>query len=123
MERIVAMGRVGLASLVLALAAPAWAQPPPVMPIPRTAFLMETLQTAAPGPEVIEKLKPLKTLREVEELLKANNLAFAWRRGEVETARLGPQLTEVLVKLPPKEVFVMPQKDGSLIIGVIIGQR
>lgn len=119
----------GLMAGILALTVPAVAQPPtasepPIIPIPRTAFLMETLRTGDLPANVVAKLGPVKTLLEAEALLKSANLPFTWAKTTANVAQLGPQLTLTLAKLPPGEVFVIPRPGGGgVLIGVILGQN
>src|SRR5262245_60968658 len=118
---------VRLAGMLMAIAwlgaAAAHAQvAPPVVPLPsgaapgspRNATIYLVEQLIVPGklpPTLAEKLKPLKTLQQVEDLLKTNNLPFGWQRGQLNTALLDPRLVQEIDRLPPGEVFVIPQAD------------
>jgi hypothetical protein len=116
-----------IAALGLATALPTFghSQPAPAPPSApkRVIYRMETLQTKPLPAALNEKLRPLTSLQQVEELLKANDLAFAWQKVEVDSATLDPKMVVILEGLPPREVFVMPNKTGGLLIGVILDRR
>ena len=93
---------------------------PPVIPI--KIYVVEQVMTAKLPPEVLKQMEPLKTLRQVEELLKANSIAYAWRKADLNTAALPPTVLQQIEALPPGEVFVLPT-GNNLTMNVIIGRR
>ncbi len=119
-------------ALAAAMAAPAAAQAPPVKPLaPRPApppargavvYILDQIQTGPLPADVIEALKPLTRMDDIENLLKSRSIAFAWRRGELDTAKADPKLVTQLQALPPREPFVVGQPNG-VIISLIVGQR
>src|SRR5690242_6194856 len=87
---------------VLILAAPAAAQAPSRAPPADTPSAPPGAQMAAPGvwytleivqtgllpADIVEKLKPLNTLPEIEAVLKANRIPFGWRVNETPSAQI-----------------------------------
>lgn len=87
-------------------------------------YRMETLRTPTPPPErVIQEISPLRDLARVEAVLKANDITYAWQRGEVSTAAMTPQLVAQLERVPPGEVFARFEPNGGIVVGVILGRR
>ena len=112
-----------LAAGVAVMAAIAWADPATAQAAGVT-YHLEMLQTERTPPGLPQRLKPLKTLQQVEDLLKANNIPFSWRRGVLPSDRLSPQFVQALDKLPPGEVFVVPRPDDQgFVIGVILDRK
>ena len=123
-----------LAGLVLAaaLAAGADAQPPPVIPLPgpgaapapgpSTTYIAEELLTGPLSSEVLAKMGPLHSIAAVEAFLKEGRIPFSWRVGEIQTAKIPPELTRQLATLPAGEPFILPQGQAVL-IGVILSAR
>ncbi len=107
----------------LALATPAAAQGPGFGPA-RPAMIYSVEQIVSPrlSPVLLEKLKPIHTLGEVEDLLKANAIPFTWRRTEVDNSTMPPAVVAQIETLPPGEVFVLPQGE-SLVYNVILARR
>jgi hypothetical protein len=93
-----------------------------LFPATPVIYDMETLRTGPLPQEFLKTLEPLHTLQAVEDLLKANRIAFAWSRAQVSSGTLPASFVNQLDALPPREVFVMPGPDGAL-IGVIIGRK
>ncbi|MGZ5948192.1 MAG: hypothetical protein ACXWKV_16600 [Caulobacteraceae bacterium] len=82
---------------------------PPAAEPPRVVYSVEQLVTGALPPTVQTQLGPLHTLREVEDLLKAYDIAFKWNKIELRSAELQPDMVKQIDALPPGEVFVVPQ--------------
>lgn len=119
MRRTASNRTPALAAIALALAAssPAAAQTaPPPAPI---IYVLEQLQSGPIAPEVMERMKATHTLQEVENLLKVNRIAFAWRMTEVSTEQMKGTLAQQIAALPPKEVFVIRQGDTWLMSSVV----
>jgi len=93
---------------------------------PHVIYALEQLVTGAIPSEVIGKLAPLHTLREVEELLKANNIAFKWDRVQMHSSAVPPKIIKQMAALPPGEVFVVPQGSPpgqTMVFNVILATR
>lgn len=111
-----------MAALALATAAPiaAAAQPaaPPAAapaPVSGKVYVLEMLQIGDLTADLKEKLVPLKTMADVEALLKRERVPFGWRIAEAPIASLPPKMVQLIDALPPHEVFVIPQKTGAFI--------
>jgi hypothetical protein len=126
------MGRIArtfaCALATLFLASQAGAQPAPKNPLapPPAAiiYLAEQIVTGPLAPETLERVKPLNTLQQVEDLLKAGGIPFGWRRVELNTDTLPPALAQQIAALPPREVFVIPQSGGKAwVFNVVIARR
>jgi hypothetical protein len=65
----------------------------------------------------------LHTLQAIEDLLKANRIAFAWGRGLVSSGTLPAGFVKALDALPPHEVFITPQGDKGWLIGAVMDRR
>ena len=81
---------------------------------------METLRTGPLPAEIVKQLGPLHSLQAVEDLLKANRIAFAWGRGQVSSGTLPAAFVKEIEALPPHEVFFAPQGDKGVVIGVVM---
>jgi len=110
--------------MMLALAwGPVFAAAAPAAPAAAgVIYTVEQLQTAPLPPGVEKQLGPLHSLKAVEDLLKANYIAFNWRRVDVRSSQLDPQLAGRIASLPPGEVFIIPSTQG-VSINVIVGRR
>lgn len=91
----------------------------PVQPV----YLMELLQTGPLSETLQQKMIPLRTLDQVEKLLKQNSVAFSWRKTVVASESLNPALVQQFERLPPGEPFVVDRKERGALIGVITGRR
>jgi hypothetical protein len=91
-------------------------------PAPAVTYILEQLQTGPLPPGVQRQLPPLHTLKDVEDLLKANYIAFNWRRVDVASTQLNPELARQIAALPPGEVFIVPTTRG-VSMNVIVGRR
>ncbi len=123
------MARAAIMALAVALAtsAPvaALSQPPPAPP-PAAAtpanpavYEMETLRTGPLETALLKQMEPLHTLQAIEELLKANRIAFTWAYARVTAASLPPVLTSQIDALPPHEVFIIKQGTGWIMSAVL----
>lgn len=68
-------------------------------------------------PSVIQALRPLNTLEQVSALLTERKIPYGNGVAEIDTLSVDPRLADQLLKMPPTEVFVMPQ--GNV---VLVGQ-
>lgn len=122
LRRTPALALIAAAMLATGPAAQGQPNPPPAAAQPPVIYIMEQLRTGALPPELVQKLGPLNTLAEVETLLKANRIGFAWGVVEVASETMPPEWMKQLNALKPAEVFVIPAPNGTL-IGVIVGRR
>jgi hypothetical protein len=99
------------------------AQAPAHAPGRSTTYIAEEIATGPLPHEILQKMEPLHTLVAVENLLKANRIPFAWRIGEIATAKMPPELAAVIAKLPPGEVFIIPQQNAILIAVILSARR
>ena len=104
-------------AMTLAAASPAAAQTRSAAPARR--LRAGAAQSGPIAPEVMERMKSTHTLLEVENLLKVNRIAFAWRMTEVSTDQMKGNLAQQIAALPPKEVFVIRQGDSWLMSSVV----
>lgn len=63
--------------------------------------------------KLIEALKPLKTMPEVTALLASRKVPFQEGQARMDALNTPPELVSQIVKLPPEEIFVVPQ--GNLL--------
>ena len=113
------IGAATAIALALAASGPAAAQPEAAPPPTPIVYVLEQLQSGPIAPEVMERMKATHTLQEVENLLKVNRIAFAWRMTEVSTDQMKGTLAQQIAALPPKEVFVIRQGDSWLMSSVV----
>jgi EpsD family peptidyl-prolyl cis-trans isomerase len=79
----------------------------------RTGYLIDQLSVPAQRtPELIEALRPTKTLEEVEAVLRARRIDYRRSLQSLDTLRGEPQLSAAIEKLPPGEPFVLPDAGG-----------
>jgi hypothetical protein len=97
---------------------PLAARPAPIV------YVLDQLATGPLTPELIERMKPLTTLQQIEDLLKGRGIAFSWRRTEVSTEQIPPAVAQQIAALPPKEVFIASQGQGKgFVMSVVISRR
>ena len=115
-----------VAAAALAAAPAVWAQAtaaaPATSPLHPVVYTMEQLRTGPITPEIQKQLGPLNTMSEVETLLKANRIPFAWQIGDIASTALPPELAGPIAALKPADVFVVPTPNGAL-IGTILSQH
>jgi len=86
----------------------------------RQVMNMDQIQARGPlSQDVIKSFQPLKTMEQIEQRLKELNINF--RRGDTTLDTLGapPQLVQAIVKLPPGEVFIIPQPNGTVLFNTV----
>jgi peptidyl-prolyl cis-trans isomerase C len=67
------------------------------------------------NPTVLEGLRPLKTLPEIEAFLTANKIPSTKGATQVDVLTLPPELLTQIQKLPPGEIFVLPAQNLLLV--------
>ncbi len=73
---------------------------------------------ATPDAGLEAKLKPAKTMPEVEAVLTGAGIRFQRGTAQLDTAALPPQVAAKIASLPPGEPFVVPQ-NGQVVVSVI----
>jgi peptidyl-prolyl cis-trans isomerase C len=81
----------------------------------RKVFVVDQIRMPRVPLEVLKSLEPLKTLEDIEVVLKKDNIPH--QRGEATLDAVGadPRLVDFIIKLPPNEVFVLPGNEGLLV--------
>src|SRR4051812_47302235 len=91
--------RLGLSvAAALSLSGPVAAQTPTK---PSVIYTVEQIVGPPLPAELMAKIKPMQSLQEVEDLLKANSVQFAWRKAELDASTQNPELIAQIEALPP----------------------
>ncbi len=77
---------------------------------------------AGPNQITPDKFRPLKTLGEVKALLDAEGVQYQDNASSLDTISANPELVAAISKLPPGEVFVIPQ-GGALVFNQVTSTR
>lgn len=77
---------------------------------------------AAPNKITPDRFRPLSTLDQVKALLDQENVQYQTNTATIDTIQTNPGFVAQLKKLPPGEVFVIPQR-GSLTFNQITATR
>jgi EpsD family peptidyl-prolyl cis-trans isomerase len=81
----------------------------------RKIFVVDQIRMARPSdPKLLKELQPLNTLPDVETLLQREQVKFQRGTANLDAVGMNPKLVEQIVKLPPNEVFVLP--DNGLVL-------
>jgi len=80
--------------------------------------LDQIIFTAANDPALQAKLKPVKTLPEVESVLTSSGIKFQRGATQLDSAMLPSPIASRIAALPPGEPFVVPQ-NGQVVVSVI----
>jgi EpsD family peptidyl-prolyl cis-trans isomerase len=80
--------------------------------------LDQIIFTAANDPALQAKLKPVKTLPEVEAVLTSAGIKFQRGATQLDSAMLPSPIASRIAALPPGEPFVVPQ-NGQIVVSVI----
>lgn len=90
----------------------------------RTGYLIEQLQVPRPAtPDLIEALRPTKTLEAVEQVLKARNLPYRRVVVPMDTLRTDPRISEAVANLPAGEPFILPSGGGGFTANRVRGSQ
>lgn len=81
----------------------------------RKVIGVEGIAFAGADKALIDGLRPLKTLDEVRALLVSRNIPHGNRNAQLDALQADPRMVEQLLKLPPNEVFVIPQNNQILV--------
>jgi len=93
----------------------------PSMFADRKVLVVDQL-VAAPNKIDPARFQPLKNLEEVKALLQSENVPFQESVSTMDTLQVNPQLMAQIQRLPPGEVFVIPQR-GSFVFNRITGSK
>jgi EpsD family peptidyl-prolyl cis-trans isomerase len=87
----------------------------------RKRMQVEGLTFVAPPNDqtLLRTLQPLKTLDAIRAVLTSRNIPFRNGSGELDPLALDPRIATQLLKLPPGEVFVLPQGNALLVAQVV----
>jgi EpsD family peptidyl-prolyl cis-trans isomerase len=78
-------------------------------------FVLDQIRMPRPSdPKIVEQMRPLNTMADVEQLLVANKIPYGKGVTELDSLAVPPDLLTQIMKLPPNEVFVMPS--GNLLL-------
>jgi EpsD family peptidyl-prolyl cis-trans isomerase len=90
----------------------------------RKVFTVDMIRMARPNDQnLINGLKPLKTLPDIDAYLTANHVEHNRTTGEIDAATLDPGLLAKILNLPPNEVFLLPGSNGVLLVNQIRDTR
>lgn len=79
----------------------------------RKVFSVEQIRIAqAAVPGLLEKMKPLTSLEEVQALLEREGVRFQRGAGTLDALQSPPEMVKQLLDLPPGEIFILPMKDS-----------
>jgi len=85
----------------------------------RKRYQLDQVTFQAPNdPALAEKLKPAKTLAEVETVLKGAGIQYQRGTAQLDTAALPPVIAARIAGLPAGEPFLVPQ-NGQMVVNVI----
>ena len=85
----------------------------------RRIFTLEQVKMARPSdPSLLKEFQPIKTLEGVTALLDAKKIPYEKGSGMLDTVGIDPRMTDAIIKLPPGEVFVVPQ-NNLLLVSVV----
>lgn len=81
----------------------------------RKIWVVDQLSFPRPADSsIVEALRPLTTLEQVAAMLASRNIPSRGAEGEIDALSVDPRFTAQLVKLPPGEVFVVP--NGNVLV-------
>lgn len=91
----------------------------PTMFAGRKRYQLDQIIFQAPNDPVLQaKLKPVKTLPEVESVLNSEGIKFQRGTTQLDTAMLPSPIATRIATLPPGEPFIVPQ-NGQIVVNVI----
>lgn len=85
----------------------------------RKIFTVDQIQFQAPrDPRILQKYQPLKTMAEVEAMLKQDGLQYRRAPATLDVARANPQLAEQVLKMNREDIFIIPA--GQIMVANLI---
>ncbi len=83
--------------------------------VERKIFIVDQVRMPRVDAEMLKVLEPLKTLEQIEEVLKAHSIPYQRTGASLDAVGADPRLVAFILKLPPNEVFVLPANEGLLV--------
>lgn len=75
----------------------------------RKIFTVDQIQFQTPrDPNILRKYQPLKTMSEVEAMLKADGLQYRRAPAQLDVARANPELVGQVLKMNREDIFIIP---------------
>jgi EpsD family peptidyl-prolyl cis-trans isomerase len=82
----------------------------------RKVWLVDQIRMARPtDPTILQRLQPLTTLEQIEEFLRTNRVPAAKGTSRLDALGLPAEVSAQIAKLPPSEIFVIPNQNLLLI--------
>jgi len=82
----------------------------------RKIFILDQIRMGRPkDPSVLKALEPLKTMDSVETQLTQDHIPFQNAGATLDAVGADPKLIDQIMKLPPDEIFIVPDKGGLLV--------
>ena len=75
----------------------------------RKIFTVDQIQFQTPrDTSILRKYQPLKTMAEVEAMLKQDGLQYRRAPAQLDVARANPELVSQVLKMNPEDIFIIP---------------
>jgi peptidyl-prolyl cis-trans isomerase C len=74
----------------------------------RKVFVVDQIRTVQPSPQIVDKLRPLKTLDDVKELFAREGVPYDTTTDKIDAVGSDPRIIESIANLGPGEVFALP---------------
>ncbi|MBB4641756.1 peptidyl-prolyl cis-trans isomerase, EpsD family [Rhizorhapis suberifaciens] len=86
----------------------------------RKLFSVDQIRIPTRNPKVlVEKLKPLATLEEVQAMLERDGVRFRRERETLDAMQAQPALVKQILALPAEEIFVLPAAEGLTVNRIV----
>ena len=69
---------------------------------------------------LLKELEPTKTMHDFEDILKIHNISYKRLEATLDTDNMDQRLVKFIMTLPPRELFVMPDKEGDGLLANVI---
>ncbi len=81
----------------------------------RKVFVVNQIRSARPADAAaMQAFEPLKTMEEVAAQLDKDHLAYQKGVANFDAVGADPKMVDAIVKLPPNEIFIIPNGDGLI---------
>lgn len=85
----------------------------------RKIFTVDQIQFQTPrDPRILQKYQPLKTMAEVEAMLKQDGLQYRRAPATLDVARANPELAQQVLKMNREDIFIIPA--GQIMVANLI---
>ena len=85
----------------------------------RKIFTVDQIQFQTPrDPRILQKYQPLKTMAEVEAMLKQDGLQYRRAPATLDVARANPELVQQILKMNREDIFIIPA--GQIMVANLI---